>query len=69
MVGNNWGIEQGSTKVCLKRGICIGGSETMGAAIMGRPHHTSAPDDRGEPRAGLHNCELLPGEILSGLGR
>ena len=57
MVGNNWGIEQGSTKVCLKRGICIGGSETMGAAILGRPLTPSLMIGLVEPRG--HNCELL----------
>ena len=39
MVGNNCGSEQCPTKVWLKRGICIGGWETMGAAMTGRPSH------------------------------
>ena len=40
----------------------------MGAAMMGRPHHTSAPDHQVVPRGCSHNCEAATQGNIEWLG-
>ena len=40
----------------------------MGAAIKGRPHHTSAPDHQVVPRGCGHNCEAATQGNIEWLG-